>query len=379
MKILWRILAGIAVLIVLLAGFVIWASSSAVQDVAWIEEYDESGVAESGPSSSPSEGFGVDGDSAAATRGSIRSLDTLVVMTYNVGYLSGMTNNLPVDRDAAVFEQNMQRVAEAIRQSRPDIIGFQEIDVRSSRSFDINQVESLAVRGGYPQAAIAVNWNERYVPFPSAWPRHHFGRMVSAQAVLSRFPITEHRRIVLAPPDGAPIYGEGSLLSQLANRFYIERLAQIGFVDAGRPIAVINVHLEAFDTETRERQAEQLVEIYRELEADFAVLMIGDFNAVMPSAKHPDRLGAERLEAFQDDLSLERLLEETGLEGVFPDSIYASRDEATFTFSSAEPQVQIDHIFFEPADFDLIDADVLDVAGHPSDHRPVIGRLVLRD
>ncbi len=354
MKIFGRLLAAFLAVILLFGAFVFWASSGTVGEVAWVEQYD---AAEEPPSAVP---------------------ETLTVMTYNVGYMSGMTNNRPVLRDREAFETNLTTAADAIRRIAPDVIGFQEIDVRSSRSFDVDQVAALAERGGYSDAAVAVNWDKRYVPFPSAWPRYHFGKIVSGQAVLSRFPISEHRRIVLAPAEDAPIYEQGTFLARVATRFYIDRLAQVSLIDVERPIAIVNVHLEAFDAETRERQAEQLIEIYRELPAEYPVFLIGDFNSVMPAAKHAGRLDAASLERFRQDTSLERLLAGTGLTGALPESAYATRDRSTFTFSSADPHVTIDHILFESGEVDLIDAFVVDVDGPPSDHRPVVARFLLR-
>ena len=70
--------------------------------------------------------------------------DTLKVMTYNVGWLSGMTNNLPVERPDSLYRENLSDIIQFLEREDPDIIGFQEIDFGSKRSYYYNQLDSIA-------------------------------------------------------------------------------------------------------------------------------------------------------------------------------------------------------------------------------------------
>src|SRR5690625_7652311 len=94
--------------------------------------------------------------------------------------------------------------------------------------------------------------------------------MYSGQAVLSRLPVLDHRRIVLEEPPNPFWY----------NAFYLDRLAQIVILDANPRIALINVHLEAFHRETRERHARALVALVDTLAETHATLLVGDVHAV---------------------------------------------------------------------------------------------------
>ena len=60
--------------------------------------------------------------------------ETFTIMTYNIGYLSGMTNNLPMKPGKPLFEKNMGTFLQLIKEVQPDFIGFQEIDFHSRRS-----------------------------------------------------------------------------------------------------------------------------------------------------------------------------------------------------------------------------------------------------
>ena len=139
--------------------------------------------------------------------------DTLRVMTFNLGYLSGMKNNLPVEMPEETFEENLKSSRSFLNKIAPDIIGFQEIDYGSDRSWNRNQLDSLSE--GFHQAYASVNWDKNYVPFPY-WPiKYHFGKMNSGQTILSKYPILNAETMVLDKPLNTPFY---------YNRFYLNRL-----------------------------------------------------------------------------------------------------------------------------------------------------------
>jgi endonuclease/exonuclease/phosphatase family metal-dependent hydrolase len=293
--------------------------------------------------------------------------DTLSVMAYNIGYLSGMTNNQPVVRRESLYTANMNDATQLLRRTRPDIIGFQEIDFGAARSFDGHQLDTLATRLGYATSATAINWDKRYVPFPySANPSIHFGRVLSGQAVLSRYPIVRHERIELARTS-RPFWSDA---------FYLDRLAQVTEIAVGADtLVVINVHLEAFEEATRETQAgevRQLVERY----ADRPLLLIGDFNALLPSALNAHPPDEQR--AFADDETLAILLEGTSLRAALPDTAYAAPMAAIGTFPTDAPTRKVDHIFYTPERIRALEASVPETPGIPSDHRPVLMRFVLQ-
>lgn len=293
--------------------------------------------------------------------------DTLTVMTYNIGYLSGMTNNEPVERTRALYADNMDEAAQLLRDMSPHIVGFQEIDFGAARSFYVHQLDTLARRLGYAASATAVNWNERYVPFPYHWnPAIHFGRVLSGQAVLSRYPIRMHERIELARTS-RPFWSDA---------FYLDRLAQVVEVDVGTDtLVVINVHLEAFEEATREEQAREVRAVF-ERYVDRPVLLIGDFNSVHPGAM--DALPPAERSAFADDETLRLLLENTSLRSALPDSAYAAPTAQIGTYPTNAPARKIDHIFYTPGRLEALHAYVAETPGLPSDHRPVVMRFVLR-
>ena len=192
------------------------------------------------------------------------------VITYNIGYLSGMTNNRPIAKPKSLFDDNLQKVISEIQKIQPDIMAFQEIDYDASRSYNINQEEEIA-HVGYGFRARTINWDENYIPFPY-WPfSMHFGKVVSGQSIISKYPLKDIQRNVLQRVADAPFHRDA---------FYIERLAQVvKVVLNGKEVVLINVHLEAFEKETRANQFEEVLTIFNQYKNKYPTILLGDFNS----------------------------------------------------------------------------------------------------
>ncbi|WP_421878485.1 endonuclease/exonuclease/phosphatase family protein [Marinoscillum sp.] len=281
-----------------------------------------------------------------------KSKDTLRVMTFNLGYLSGMTNNLPIDRDEQLFEDNLQKTQSLLNTYSPDVIGFQEIDFAADRSFGYNQLDSLAQ--GYATAYRSVNWDKTYVPFPY-WPfSRHFGRMLSGQAILSKYELTEIETITLEKPLNA---------SFLYNRFYLDRLIQIVKLRLdSTEVILMNVHLEAFDKETRLLHGKVVVDLFEKYADRYPVLIIGDFNS------EPDYL--------DDSDVMEMILSANGIASAISQENYEAK--STTTFPSSEPSKMIDYLLYNPKYLQVVESNVIQEAGEISDHLPVLSKFVLR-
>ncbi|SKB28382.1 Metal-dependent hydrolase, endonuclease/exonuclease/phosphatase family [Parapedobacter luteus] len=262
------------------------------------------------------------------------------IMTYNIGYLSGMTNNEPVKRDESLFSANLRQAADLLGHLKPDIVCLQEIDYGSTRSYSVDQEAALADTI-YPFAARAVNWDKRYVPFPYWPPSVHFGKVLSGQSILSKFPVTEHVVDTLAEVASAPFYYRA---------FYLHRLAQVvKLVVHDKEVMVINVHLEAFDRDTRERHTQAVLRLYQQYSAQYPTVMVGDFNS------SPDEAEPTILEILQANLRSVDL---------------GSTAEIPYTYDSEHPTSRLDYIFYNNA-LELVAGRVVTEAGQVSDHLPV--------
>lgn len=342
-------IAGLVVgaLLLLLVGCWFWASSGSLSG-------DELRQTKSYDVDPPTRASRLD-TTTARTEGGVARGDTLSVMTYNIGYLSGMTNNQPVERDPELYRANLGNAIALLRDARPDIIGFQEIDFGADRSFGVHQLDTIARQLGYANAAQAVNWDVRYLPFPYGPPSVHFGHVVSGQAVLSSFPVASHERTVLAETSRPYV----------SRVFYIDRLAQgVDLVVGPDTVAVVNVHLEAFEQPVRVVQAREVREIVAPLlDTGRPVLLIGDFNAVPGNPNDPT------LARVAGGLDLQRADPTQRADG----------GEVTGTYPADSPDRLIDHIFYNPGRVNEVDTEVAcgPEGAPPSDHCAVTMRFTL--
>lgn len=284
--------------------------------------------------------------------------DTFSIMTYNIGYLSGMTNNIAVERPLSLLESNLEKAVNLLKENNPDIIGFQEIDFNSKRTYQVDQFSELSQLAGYKYGAKAVNWDKQYVPFPY-WPiKHHFGEMYSGQALLSHSPIISSERLVLPIPQSNPFY---------YNDFYLDRLAQAVWIKTEQDsLLIINVHFEAWDGPTRELQADIVIELYNKYEKNYPIILMGDFNCNPPFDK----------EAFQEK-TVSVILSHPSISMVIDKAEYLDNPKLFYTFNSIKPYEKIDYIFYNNRFLTCFDSKVMYEADEISDHIPIMASFCL--
>lgn len=279
--------------------------------------------------------------------------DTLRLITYNIGYLSGMTNNQAVERADQLYIQNMLRAKALIDENQPDLLALQEIDFEANRSLGWNQFDSLAWSGQFYQGAYAVNWDKRYVPFPYWPPSAHFKSVVSGQGVLSKFPVVENQFIKMQQPN-APFYYRA---------FYLDRLIQVSLIKIDqKTLALLNVHLEAFDQYTRQQHGQHVLEVLKEYLKQYPVLLVGDFNANPVEAKSN----------VKKETVMDLFYQLPELKEAIPMQAFLANEKDFYTYSSEKPYQRIDYIFYSSKDIEAIEGRVLREAGQISDHLPVM-------
>lgn len=320
-KLIKYTLSVFVILIVTSAVFFFWASATnhSTEDYSKLIEYNYPDV--------------VDNDSVYS------------IITYNLGYLSGMTNNLPVPRPSALFNENLLRVYNELEKLNAHIVCLQEIDFHSKRSHYINQQEELQ-KLGFNSVFQAVNWDKKYLPFPYYPPSLHFGEVYSGQSILSKYPLKDIERIVLERVADSPFY---------LDAFYLDRVAQVSkILIEGKTVVLINVHLEAFDFVTRTIQTKHIAKLYDAYKDSFPVILAGDFNS----------------DAEHIDASINVILDIPGIK--------SAGHKLGKTFSSRNPVARLDYIFYNEEFIELKSAAVLNSFGEASDHLPVLMQFKLR-
>lgn len=263
------------------------------------------------------------------------------IVTYNVGYLSGMTNNLPVAKPRKLFEDNQKKVETELKKVNPDIVAFQEIDYKASRSYEVDQ-EKEFMKLGFNYAARGVNWDERYVPFPYWPPSMHFGKVISGQSIISKYKLKDYERIVLERVPDNPFYRDA---------LYLERLAQVvKVVLEGKEVVIINIHLEAFDKPTRVRQFEYVLELFKQYKDQYPTILLGDFNS----------------KARDKEAAVQKIFKMNGVGNAAFNTLNPSN-----TFDTKNPFERIDYIFYTENTIEYVNGKVLNDFEQASDHLPV--------
>lgn len=326
MKTKIRIVGGLFLLVVIVLGiFVFWASSPTLNKNNYKKEI-------------------VNKEYIQSVSDSVFS-----IVTYNIGYLSGMTNNRAVERSISFVKENEKKVLSHLKNINPDIIAFQEIDYNSDRSYNTNQQNKIAEYLKYPFIAQAVNWDKHYVPFPYFPFSRHFKKVVSGQSILSRFPLKNHQRTELKRVK-SPFWRDV---------FYIDRLLQTVIVTISNiEVVVMNVHLEAFDAFTRSIQTDFIVKKFKEYAQKYPVILLGDFNSD-PAYKNA---------------SIFKLL---NLKNVGCADF--TKEKYPFTFETGNPFERLDYIFYTEKSIHNLKARVLLEFGEISDHFPVLMKFSLKN
>ncbi|MGQ8338371.1 endonuclease/exonuclease/phosphatase family protein [Sunxiuqinia sp. A32] len=269
-------------------------------------------------------------------------------LAYNMGYLSGMDNNLAIKTPEKVYRHHLNEVIKELDHLHVDIAAFQEIDYNSKRSYNINQHEEIASRF-FKYSIQAINWDKHYVPFPYWPPSAQFGKMLSGQSTMCNWELDNTERIVLSKVESNPFY---------YNDFYLKRLAVVSLVKHPlKTFWLINVHTEAFDQPTRKVHIEKLHSLFMSKLKDYPVVMLGDFNS-SPDFESP------AIEIFLNDTTI--------------GNAAFNIDNYENSFPSENPVERLDYIFYSKADFEEIDGAILQNFKTASDHLPVYAKLKIR-
>ena len=226
------------------------------------------------------------------------------MVTYNIKHGRGMDDRV-----------DLQRVAEVLRALAADVVTLQEVDDRTRRTGDVDQVAVLAEALEYQ----GVHGPHR--PYQGGW----YGN-----AVLTRLPVAGVA-VHPIPPAG------GSALSVLEVELALP---------SGRRVSVVSAHL-AGCTDERLAQADAVAALLRERQ--HPVVLAGDFNG-RPGGPVVARLGR--------------------------DWLVARKHGDADTYPADGPDREIDFVMTRPADaVDVLEHRVVPESV-ASDHRPLLAVLL---
>ncbi len=208
---------------------------------------------------------------------------SIIVMTWNIRFGIGRG---PWFGDACgykvIYEKdsilaNLQRLALRIEEIQPDILLLQEVDKGSARSAYVDQVSWILENTYFNYAVSGSQWKAQFIPSDG------LGRMDETNAIFSRWPLKDPKRIQLQLRSD-----QGALEKYFYERCCIvETRAEIpGF----RDLIVLNIHASAFAIDnSRQIQYEEFKnELDRVAAGGDQFVAGGDLNTLPPGSTKTD-------------------------------------------------------------------------------------------
>ena len=291
---------------------------------------------------------------------------TISVVSWNIGYgglgknadffMDGGEDVVSYDRDGVT--SNLVGVYKTLFEddSSASIFMLQEVDKDSGRTYGIDECQYL----GIYNSTYALNYSCPYVPFPLP----PIGKVNSGLLTTSLYEIDHADRISLPCPFSWPVSTANLKRCLLVN--------YIPIANSDKMLVVVNLHLEAYDDgEGKIAQTKQLREF---IEAEYAkgnyVIAGGDFNQIFPGGlnaypnKHP--------ELWQPGLIEDDILPEGWTLAYDLDTPSCRLLNQPYDPSDTEntQHYVIDGFILSP-NVELLDVNTLDLGFENSDHNPV--------
>lgn len=297
------------------------------------------------------------------------------VLIFNLGY-GGLDRNQEFFMDGGVSSRgeseaqvisNMQAITDFLSNESSDFMLLQEVDIRSARSYNINQYELLKNELKDYGNAFAYNYQAIWVPVPLLNPMGHAN---SGLLTLSKYTMHQALRRELRGQESWPV-----ILADLDRSLLETRIS----VENGRDLVLVNLHLSAYDEGglLREQQVEHLLELIKEIYAknDYVILG-GDWNQLLGSVQLND---PEFIEEWPDWLvPIAESLDDTGYRWGIDESVMTVRDIGAPYEPGETFETVIDGFLVSP-NIRIIAVDGHNLGFEHSDHNPVTLRFELTE
>ncbi|MGE7882887.1 endonuclease/exonuclease/phosphatase family protein [Bacillus sp. NPDC094077] len=289
------------------------------------------------------------------------------VTTFNIGYAG-------LDKDQDFFmdggkgsgssskeqtEVNLKNMLSFLQSENSDFSLLQEVDIKSLRSFDINEHELL--KKGLPDYASSFgkNYDTKWVPVPITSP---MGYAEAGLSTFSKYKVQTAKRFQLPGMEPWP-----KRLFDL-DRAIVEYKIP---VNNGKNVRLVNLHLSAYDEggKIRKQQVEYLKKyMNKHYENGDYVIMGGDWNQLVSNAQLSDpKFVKERPEWL---VELPKGFTDGGFKWAVDPSVMTVRDDVK-KYVEGENFVTIIDGFIVSPNVEIVNVQGKDLKFENSDHNPV--------
>lgn len=292
--------------------------------------------------------------------------DTFSVTTFNIGYC-GLDSNQDFFMDGGTKSRssskektraNLESNIFNLEKIDSDFLLIQEIDINSTRSFNINQYENLKENLTKYGSTFGKNYDVSYVPVPIYKP---MGAVESGIGTFSKYNISSSTRYNLPVDDSWP----NSLF--LLDRCISENVIEL---DNGKRLILVNLHLSAYDDGTVRAEQVNMLKNYMQstYNEDTYVILGGDWNHYL--IDNPENVDNWVAELPSDFLP-------TNWQWAVDQSTPTVRDLSTEYLEGITYTTVIDGFLVSP-NIEIISVEGKNLYFENSDHNPVTLEFELR-
>ncbi len=231
--------------------------------------------------------------------------DSLKVVTWNIKFGAGGLDfwfdcygERALMTEQEVLE-NLDRVADHIRELNPDVLLLNEVDISSRRSVYIDQMQYLLDATELNYGVYASLWKSQFIPSGG------IGRIDMGNAIMSKYVLSDGQRIALT---------QRTDQDALTKYFYLRRNIVTARVEAGTSVELYTavVHTAAFSKDgSKRKHIDRFIQMLDDFHADSALFIAGgDLNTIPPNAVQKDDFDDSI--CTDEDFQGDDYMEETG-------------------------------------------------------------------
>jgi len=299
--------------------------------------------------------------------------DEYTIINWNIGYAGlGSKMTFFMDGGKDVFaskpdtQYNIENIKSFIVSEKADFYMFQEVDVKSRRSYNINQYNEIKKILPNYNATFAINYKVPFVPQPILKP---YGKVYAGIATYSKYTISDSERYQLPGSYGWPV--------QL---FFLDRCMLLNRIPLknGKDLVIINTHNSAYD-KNGSQKSEQLSFIKSILVSEYKngnyVVIGGDWNNILPGVD---------IEEFKTELTVPEFyipIPETFTPlnwNWAVDKRVPTNRTLDIPYSHGKNYVTVIDGFLCSPNIEIIETETIDTGFKYSDHNPIKVKIRLK-
>lgn len=308
----------------------------------------------------------------------------LSMMTFNMGYaglgededfiMDGGKQGIPSSRE--VVTSYFDGIKEILSSNPSDFYLMQEVDLKSRRSYDVDQVLGITHELGESfSTQFAYNFKSVFVPFPVSLT-DYLGYVESGIATYTKYQVDDAKRYQFPGAFSWPL--------RIANLKRAMMVSTIDIEDSEHDLIIVNLHMSAYDASgtLREQEMAFLKEfLSNQKTLGNYVIVGGDFNQTFPGASdvYPVQEGLWEAYPIEDDFlpdGYEFMYDLTNPSCRLLNQPYDPNDDMT-QYYIIDGFIVSDNIEVIPYDETVLGAKTLNYDFMYSDHNPVVLKFKL--